>query len=246
MDQLSRLKESVFGYFSPKRTESSLPDSKRRRTVGPGTPSKDLGGEHAYEPISEPRGEKSQVALYQRLSAKYFSRSEMKNPLKRSREDDEEGEEDVELNLDDPEEDASSLGPEDSPSQITPNYDDEDEEEDEGEEEYEDDEIEDPVDEEASAREKVQEYLARQAELALKKEVIAEVKLQGNWHPDEVFLFERLSLRSFEELIPEEWKIDFRTLPEDLFNKDKEKVLINYNCSPSYHGKLFANHNLCK
>lgn len=255
MDQLSRLKESVFGYFSPKRTESSLPDPKRRRTVGPETPSKDLAGEHTYEPMSEPRGERAQAALYQKIGLK-FSRSEKNNPLKRGREDEAEdedeqlgvGEEAMELNSDEPEEDASSLGPEDSPSQITPNYDndeeddengsDEDGDEGEEEDEYEEDEIELPQDEEASAREKVQEYLARQAELALKKEAIAEVKQQGNWHKDEVFLFERLSLRSFEELLPQEWQIDFRTLPEDLFNENKDKVLINYNCSPSFHGKL--------
>ena len=257
MDQLSKLKESIFGYFSPnRRAEASLPDPKRRRTVGLGTPSKG-NGEHAYEPISEPRREKGQAALYSKMSMPFFS----KNPRKRGREDEEYGEEpgedevtggeeDDEMSLDNVEEDHSSLAPEDSPSQITPNYEDDEgdneeavSEEDgdgvEGEEEYEEeDKIELSQDLEASAREKVQEYLARQAELALKKEAIKEVKAQGNWHPDEVFLFERLSLRSYEELLPQEWQIDFRTLPEDLFNKNKDSVLINYNYSPSFHGKF--------
>jgi hypothetical protein len=183
------------------------------------------------------------------------------NRRKRGREDEDdggeqgedevaEGEKDDEMNLDNPGEDGSSLAPEDSPSQITPNYEDDEEDDDEGlasdedgddegEEDYEEeDDTKVLQDEEASAREKVQEYLARQAELALKKEAIKEVKAQGNWHPDEVFLFERLSLRSYEELLPQEWQIDFRTLPEDLFNKNKDSVLINYNCSPSFHGKF--------
>ena len=262
MDQLYKLKDTVFGYLSPKRSaEPSGPDPKRRRTVGPGTPSKDIAGERVYQPMSEPRGEKAQAAVYRRVTTKYFSRSDT-NPRKRGREDDKEdndlaegeqlvdGDEDDEMNLDNSGEVASSLGPEDSPSQITSNGDDdeeeEDEDEDEGEEYNDEEEVELPQDEEASAREKVQEYLARQAELALKKEAIEEVKLKGDWHPSEVFLFERLSLRSFEELIPREWQIDFRTLPEDLFNENKDKVLINYNCSPSYHGKLFRDCNWCK
>ena len=266
MDQLYKLKDTVFGYLSPKRSsESSGPDPKRRRTVGFGTPSKDLAGEHVYQPMSEPRGEKAQAALYRRVTSRPFSRRNT-NPRKRGREDYDEdddleegeqlvsGEKNDEVNLSGSEEVASSLGPEDSPSQITPNDDDdeevevdEDQDEDGGEdygEEYDEEEGDElPQDEEASAREKVQEYLARQAELALKKEAIEEVKLKGDWHPSEVFLFERLSLRSFEELMPEEWQIDFRTLPEDLFNLNKDKVLINYNCSPSFHGMFFKDYN---
>lgn len=255
MNQLFKLKDSVFGYLSPKRSaESPRPDPKRRRTVGPSTPSK---VEHAYQPISEPQGEKAQTATYQRIPTKYFSRSDT-NPRKRGRGDDEDdgdlpggeqflqGNEDEDMNLGDEEGVASSLGPEDSPSQISPNEDNEEDEErseEDGEEgeieqDYDEGEVELPHDEEASAREKVQEYLARQAELALKKEAIEEVKLQGNWHPDEVFLFERLSLRSYEALIPHEWQIDFKTLPEELFHGNKDKALINYNCSPSFHGKL--------
>jgi hypothetical protein len=256
MDQLARLKDSVFGYFSPKRSVPTMPDAKRRRTVGPPTPSKDLIGEPAYEPIL-PRGQNAQVALYSRLSTKYFSTS-ITNPLKRRRKDEEDAEdgdegeqldvaEDVEINLEEPEEDGDSINPEDSPSQITAQFDEDNEEEENGsdedgdgdevEDEYDEDDVEQPIDEEASAREKVEEYLARQAELALKKDAIAEVKQQGTWHPDEVYLFERLSLRSFEALIPREWQIDFRTLPEDLFGERKDKVLINYNCRTSFHGK---------
>ncbi|KIN00280.1 hypothetical protein OIDMADRAFT_82128, partial [Oidiodendron maius Zn] len=91
-------------------------------------------------------------------------------------------------------------------------------------------------DEEITAEEKVKEYLDRQAELALRKEAIDEVKAQGTWHPDEVFLFERLSMRSFEELLPASWQIDFPTLPETLFTTSPEKTFINYNCGSSSRG----------
>ena len=248
MEQLAKIKDSVFGFFSPRRI-NTMPDPKRRHTIDLETPSKDLAGEHVFDPISEPRGEKAQVALYNRLNTKYISTSLSKNPLKRSREEDDdneqlyEGKEDVEMSA----VNSESISPEESPSQITPGYDDEEEEEDEsededgegfeGEGEYDDDEAEEIFDEEATAREKVEEYLARQAELALKKDLIAEVKQQGTWHPDEVYLFERLSLRSFEPLIPQEWQIDFGTLPEDLFDENKDNVLINHNCLPGFHGK---------
>lgn len=261
MDQLSKLKQSVFGYFSPNRTDpDSVPDTKRRRTFGPGTPSKNLAGEHAYAPMSEPRGQKAQAALYSRTNLKHFSRSDKKNPLKRSREQEKEIRDeqldgkgkDMEMTWNDHEEDTGSLTPEDSSSQLAPYKEDwdedevqgEDEEQDEGEDESEyaeEDEVQPPPDEEALAREKVEEYLARQAELVLRKEAIKEVKQKGNWHKDEVFLFERLSLRSYEELFPEKWQIDFKTLPAELFNNNKDQVLINYNYSPSFHGKLLHN-----
>ena len=270
MDQLSKIKDSVLGYFSPKRNDpDSVPEPKRRRTFGPRTPSKNATEEHAYGPMSEPRGKEAQAA---RNNLKHFSRQVTKNPLKRSREDEErignaQGDgENMEVTWNDHEEDTGSLNPEDSTSQLgrkvssEPKIDneedevededqdeddeqDEDEDEDQGEdedEEEEEEEVEVALDDETLARERVQEYLARQAELALKKEAIQEVKQQGGWHKDEVFLFERLSLRSYEALFPQEWHIDFGTLPAELFHKDKDQALINFNHAPSYHGKLLC------
>jgi hypothetical protein len=95
---------------------------------------------------------------------------------------------------------------------------------------------EEEVDQEAAAEAKVQEYLARQAELALIKEEVAKVKAAGDWHPDEIFLFERLSMRNHEELISSEWKIDLPTLPETLFTNDPEKMFVKNNFRPSYSG----------
>jgi hypothetical protein len=196
------------------------------------------------------------VPLIYRMTRKYKELDEGEEDIKDEEGDPglEEEDENIGMNPKEPGPDNESLSPEDSPSQITHNYEEEDEidgnevngegvdheeneEGDDNEVEYEDE----LGNEEALARQKVQEYLARQAELALKKEAIAEVKLQGDWHPDEVFLFERLSLRSFEPIIPKKWKIDFKTLPDEIFHTDKDQVLINYNCSPSYHGKLLVN-----
>ncbi len=95
---------------------------------------------------------------------------------------------------------------------------------------------EDPVDEQAVAEAKVQEYLARQAELALRKEEVERVKAAGDWHPDEIYLFERLSMRSFEQIIPAEWKVDLPSLPETLFTTDPEKMFVKSNYRTSYSG----------
>jgi hypothetical protein len=91
---------------------------------------------------------------------------------------------------------------------------------------------------EVSPEDKVEEYLARQAELALKKDAIEKAKAEGGWHPEELYLFERLSMRSFEELLPTSWQIDFPTLPEDLFTDFQDKTFINFNYGSSYRGEF--------
>jgi hypothetical protein len=95
---------------------------------------------------------------------------------------------------------------------------------------------EEDIDQEAVAEAIVQEYLARQAELALRKDEVEKVKAAGDWHPDEIFLFERLSMRSFEQVIPAQWQIDLPALPETLFTTDPEKMFVKNNCRSSYSG----------
>jgi hypothetical protein len=221
MDQLFRLKDTFIQYLSP---------AKRRRTTGPATPSNDAREHTFLTPISEPRDRRAQTLVLDHVSHKYLSPSDTKNPRKRAREDYEE------------EDDDSGVGPEDSISQGTPS--------DDGdgssnaasliEEEVieEEDEAEIKARDEAENEAKVQEYLARQAELALIREDVEKARASGTWHPDELYLYERLAMRSFEELLPQEWQIDFRTLPELLFTKDDEKTFINSNCVSRSRGKF--------
>jgi hypothetical protein len=218
MDQLFRLKDTVVQFLSP--------PSKRRRTL-PATPARD-DQEHRYlSPISDIQDKKTQTAALARLNQKYLSPSDTKNPRKRARPDDEEDGQ--------TESTESGIGPDDSISQSSPREEgssasdseiiEEDEEEFDQEEE-----------EEVSPDVKVQEYLDRQAELALRLEDIEKVRAAGDFHPDELFLYERLSMRSFEELLPREWQIDFPTLPKDLFTMEPEKQFINSNCVSSSRG----------
>ncbi len=306
MDFVYRLKDSVVQYLSPPQ--------KRRRTTGPGSPSNDTQEHTLIIPASEPRDRKAQVAVLKRVTKIRLSPRGTRNPRKRTR-----GEY---------EEDAETIIPDDSISQVTPQGDDSDEEgsaepnvnvemesdvegDEDGEEDEEegsefaaasvdpdvemiseeegsegeaesdavtdqdlelesgDDEVtegseeevrdvegegsenagtdsevetaeeeieEDPIDEQALGEAKVQEYLARQAELALRKEEVERVKAAGDWHPDEIYLFERLSMRSFEQIIPAEWKVDLPSLPEALFTTDPEKMFVKSNYRTSYSG----------
>lgn len=212
---------------------------KRRRTLGPTTPSHH---EHSYDPASEPQGQKARAALRGRLDGNQSSPSDLRfatNSRKRARE------EDCDTAVTDSHLSGSEISPDESASQITvaqtsitdpTEGDEEEQDDDELEEEIEED-MEDMEDEEVSPEDKVAEYLARQAELELRKDAIAEVKAKGDWHPDEVYLFERLSLRSFEVVFPAEWKRELPTLPADLFGNDNETTLINNNCRSTHTGK---------
>ncbi|RDL39949.1 uncharacterized protein BP5553_04289 [Venustampulla echinocandica] len=241
METIYRLKDSIVGYLSP----------KRRRTIGPtvSTPANSKEFDHPFH--SDPQDKRTRRTLDPASLAAYTARS--RNPRKRLREED------------DFETDGSELKPDDSASQCNSfarkagvegdyegdgDYEQPDEEEDveedaitesdeveeeelDSEAEEQEEEAEDPN---ASLDARVEEYLARQAELALRKESIEKARKAGDWHTDALFLFERLTLRSFEPLIPQTWKIDFPTLPEILFTEDDDDAFVGYNRKPSGHG----------
>lgn len=217
MDQLFKLKNTFIEYLSP----------KRRRTVGPATPRQAAdAAEQSYVPASEPRDPKSKAILGSKINQKYLSPSDTRfaeGSKKRPHEEDEYTDHDFEVS---PDESISQVTPQESSdsSVASPTS------------EVEGSETGTPEDEEVDAEQKVQEYLDRQAELALRKGAIDEVKAQGTWHKDEVYLFERLSMRSFEELLPSSWQVDFPTLPKVLFSSDPAKAFISFNSGSSSRG----------
>ncbi|PQE07590.1 hypothetical protein CJF30_00007356 [Rutstroemia sp. NJR-2017a BBW] len=83
MDQIAKLKDAVVNYLSPA--------AKRRRTIGPQTPTHDAAGESLF--LSEPRDKKALGNAYDRINQSYYTspgrRQLAGNPLKRSRQDDE-------------------------------------------------------------------------------------------------------------------------------------------------------------
>lgn len=231
MDRLIGIKNSFINYLSP--------PGKRRRTLNPSTPD---GREHAFAvAYSDPQDKKAQAAAISRLNNHFTPVT--KNPRKRAREDDEES---ITFSPN-----SADVDPDDSISQITPNDDDEGSKSsdvtpangpEESIEPSSDDEVDDDVEMEMeepqiSAEDKVTDYLARQAELEQRLKEVEVFRATGN-HADEIFLFERLSMRGFEQLLPAAWQVDFPTLPIDLFTEDAEKAFINHNCISSSRGML--------
>ncbi|KAL9619060.1 MAG: hypothetical protein Q9160_006315 [Pyrenula sp. 1 TL-2023] len=60
----------------------------------------------------------------------------------------------------------------------------------------------------------------------------------GSWSSQEKDLFARLAMRGFEPLVPEDWYIDFNTLPSPLFsNEDGEPALIQEGHSNDFRAR---------
>lgn len=93
-------------------------------------------------------------------------------------------------------------------------------------------------DEEVTGEDKVAEWQARQAELAVRLGNIEKARAADS-HPDAFFLTQRIQLRSFEAIMPALWQIDFPALPQDLFTDDEEKQFINSNSVSSYAGNVY-------
>lgn len=200
MDQIFKIKDAVVNYLSPA--------AKRRRTMGPQTPSGDsvpASEQHFF--LSEPRDKKAFQHAYDRINQNYLSaedgRTPSKNRLKRAREDGESGGPAFLGGGVSPQHSSSQVGTEGGGTSIvTPGYEDEAE-------------FEDDAEEEISSDQKVQEYLERQAaEMAMAKERVEMVRESGEWLPEEVYLLERLALRGSEPILPYAWYgFEFKTFP---------------------------------
>jgi hypothetical protein len=209
--------------------------TKRRRTIGPITPAKDA--EHAFlAPASEPRDRKAEATLRSHFDSLQISG--LPNPRKRPREDDEFTESYSGIDAGDSISQNTPVGTEIQDFELTSGPEDEVGEED-GEELEDEDEVDSDDEEEGeiSPEDKVAEYLQRQAELELRRKDVEAFKASGK-HKDEIFLFERISMRGFEEILPATWQIDFPTLPMVLFTEAPERAFINSHCLSSSAGKF--------
>ncbi|EPQ63773.1 Bgt-5426 [Blumeria graminis f. sp. tritici] len=83
---------------------------------------------------------------------------------------------------------------------------------------------------------KVHEYLDQQVEFSRHQDDPIE-KSFGEWKPEELFLYERLSLRSYEAMLPSSWEIDFPKLPSAVFvETDNNKTFVNTNFTSTSYG----------
>ncbi|KAM0145085.1 hypothetical protein ACHAP3_000207 [Botrytis cinerea] len=211
MDQIFKIKDAVVNYLSPV--------AKRRRTMGgPQTPGYiEFDDEHQF--LSEPQNNRRSLNFaYGRMNQSYISNEDRttptRNPLKRSREDDE---------IEGPIFSGDETSPKQSSSHNVTESGDESENPDYMDEDDDDEEEEDQI----SAQQKVDEYLAKQAaEFAMAKETVERARADGEWSPEELFLLERLQYMGHEGLLPH-WakERNFRTVPEAMFCPDDNALL---------------------
>ncbi|KAL9102966.1 MAG: hypothetical protein Q9163_001953 [Psora crenata] len=60
------------------------------------------------------------------------------------------------------------------------------------------------------------------------------------WSVEEVWMFNKLSMRGFEPLLSEEWQWDFPSFPDPLFTKDESLVFINNLNTSITDGKILT------
>jgi hypothetical protein len=95
--------------------------------------------------------------------------------------------------------------------------------------------LEDQFDHEAEHKTMEYEDFQKQYELRLQyqKEAIGE-----DWLKEEIELYEKLSMRGFQPLMPRHWGMDFRTIPESLFSPDDEECVIKSISGRDFRGEL--------
>ncbi len=88
----------------------------------------------------------------------------------------------------------------------------------------------------ANSQQEQQEYdldiaLAR----AKAKEAIDQIE-KDQWTEAEFALIQRLSMRGLEPLLPANWRMDFKTIPENLFTDNDEEVFISSASGRDFRG----------
>jgi len=84
------------------------------------------------------------------------------------------------------------------------------------------------------------EYLVNMARERAKREKALTQITKGEWSEAEIALFQKLNMRGFEPLLPENWMMDFKTIPESLFTDKDEEVFINSVCGRDFRGMHYT------
>ncbi|KAF2688170.1 hypothetical protein K458DRAFT_295431 [Lentithecium fluviatile CBS 122367] len=86
------------------------------------------------------------------------------------------------------------------------------------------------------------EFMEQQKSIDREKERVRQ-EIQGRelreagWPEDAVFLFQKLGLRGFEPLLPDDWVNDFPSLPVDLFTHNENKAFIKAKAGGDYRAQ---------
>lgn len=76
------------------------------------------------------------------------------------------------------------------------------------------------------------------AEEERQQEIQHQELVTAGWSEDAVFLFQKLNMRGFEPILPDDWKDDFPTVPLGLFTKVEPKQFIKAQHLSTFRGKF--------
>jgi len=71
----------------------------------------------------------------------------------------------------------------------------------------------------------------------MRREVQGRELRDSGWSEDAVFLFQKLGLRGFEPLLPDDWVDDFPSLPVDLFTHNENKAFVKAESGREFRGE---------
>ena len=72
----------------------------------------------------------------------------------------------------------------------------------------------------------------------MRREVQGRELRDAGWTEDAVFLFQKLGMRGFEPLLPDDWVNDFPSLPVDLFTHNENKAFVKTESGGDFRGEL--------
>ena len=83
--------------------------------------------------------------------------------------------------------------------------------------------------------EKKEHFLDVEDERIRRQEMLKQLE-RGDRTPEEIVLFEKLTMRGFKPIIPRIWMMDFKTLPETMFTSDESEIFINAASGNEFRG----------
>lgn len=86
-----------------------------------------------------------------------------------------------------------------------------------------------------SKAEKKEYFIDVEDERTRRQEMLRQTET-GDRTPEEIALFEKLTMRGFEPIVPRNWMMDFQTLPETMFTNDEAEIFINAASGNEFRG----------
>ena len=92
--------------------------------------------------------------------------------------------------------------------------------------------------------EKKEHLFSMEDERIKRQEMLKQIE-RADWTPEEAALFEKLTMRGFEPILPRNWMMDFKTIPEGLFTADEAEIFINAASGKDFRGTFTLLHLDC-